>query len=388
MIREVIVKLNRSCNLRCSYCYYINDRTPELGARLNIDSLLNFIDGYSAYCQARNQSGTIVLHGGEPLLIGRKYIQTVLERISRHDSVLDCSIQTNGTLLDERWLELLHHYNANLGISIDGPQLVHDRQRPQVNGRSSYFKAAYGLKLAQRKGLKPGVLCVADPAADGKKVFAHLVELGANWMDFLLPYSEHVSAKHDRINHEGLSRFLVSAFLAWIEKDDPSIKVRIFEKAIRRQLGFDPMSDIKADPDIYIVLETSGVIARDTEFFDLDLRHGTRYYETSFVAQSLDFDELERDLLKNYGMMDGGQVPNGCRSCRAAHICRGGTIPSRFTGHDFNAPSVHCESMYTLSRVVMKCIDNVQQHKQVGLEELSTQREIPGPERRKNAYSS
>ncbi len=54
-------------------------------------------------------------------------------------------IQTNGTLLDEEWCRFLTEENFIVGISIDGPEQMHDKYRLSAEGKPSFGKALNGL---------------------------------------------------------------------------------------------------------------------------------------------------------------------------------------------------------------------------------------------------
>ena len=79
-----------------------------------------------ALCElARTQQRrfAVVLHGGEPLLLGPEKLAFLLSGLR---SVLPAeyplSIQTNGMLITQKILDVCSTYHTSLGISIDGPK--------------------------------------------------------------------------------------------------------------------------------------------------------------------------------------------------------------------------------------------------------------------------
>ena len=94
----------------------------------------------------------VALHGGEPMLAGREWIGWFLEETTRRVSTtagvsLNLGLQTNGTLLDRDWVELLGRFDVLLGISCDGPPELHDSARRDFLGRGSYAAVRRAIEL-------------------------------------------------------------------------------------------------------------------------------------------------------------------------------------------------------------------------------------------------
>ncbi len=104
-------------------------------------------------------------------------------------------MQTNGTLVDDEWVDLFAKHQVMVGVSIDGPKDVHDASRPDRRGRGSYDTTVRGLRLLQAaSGRIPptGVLCVANADLDGREVLRHFSEeLGVSGLNLLLPRQGH-----------------------------------------------------------------------------------------------------------------------------------------------------------------------------------------------------
>ena len=80
-------------------------------------------------------------HGGEPLLAGIDFYKKVLHLQSKYKpsgkTILN-GIQTNGTLLDEKWCAFFAENNFIIGISIDGPEELHDLNRITKDGNPTW----------------------------------------------------------------------------------------------------------------------------------------------------------------------------------------------------------------------------------------------------------
>jgi uncharacterized protein len=200
LARTFVLKVAERCNLNCSYCYMYNKgdtsylRRPKFMAKEIATAALERIASYAG--PHNLPEVTLALHGGEPLLVGRKWVQWFLEETRRVQgncgTELTVGVQTNGTLLDAEWLELLNAYGVTIGVSCDGPEEWNDLQRIGFDGRGSYKKVRAALELlAATPGTRWGVLTVVNPAAKGSTVLQHLADLGVQRVDFIWPDFNH-----------------------------------------------------------------------------------------------------------------------------------------------------------------------------------------------------
>jgi radical SAM protein with 4Fe4S-binding SPASM domain len=121
----LVLKVTRDCNLRCKYCY-LKDKDDYKGEIMSIEMLKKVIDKVIADKKKpeAEEVMSIVLHGGEPLMVGKKNLALYLNYIHRafKEAGLHCdlSIQTNTTLIDEEILSTLSKFGVTVGVSFDG----------------------------------------------------------------------------------------------------------------------------------------------------------------------------------------------------------------------------------------------------------------------------
>ena len=156
------------CNLDCSYCFYLDrDADPYESARTRImpaDTLERLVETYLFYSFPASQ---FAFQGGEPTLAGLPYFRALVELQKRHGRLgqsVSNSIQTNGILLTREWCQLFRDYEFLVGLSLDGPQDVHDRYRVNKSGHGTWDAVMDAVSLLQRERVEFNVLSVVSQA--------------------------------------------------------------------------------------------------------------------------------------------------------------------------------------------------------------------------------
>ena len=143
-IFSTIVKpVGKRCNLNCSYCYYRDKSSHAKGSEImNAQILEEYI---RQYIQGQDSDSiTFCWHGGEPTVAGLDYFRKAVElqkKYSEGKEIIN-TFQTNGTSINPEWCKFFNENKMLVGLSIDGPPYIHDRNRKWGENRSS-FEAAY-----------------------------------------------------------------------------------------------------------------------------------------------------------------------------------------------------------------------------------------------------
>ena len=203
---SVLLKTASRCNIDCSYCYVYQG--PDTTWRLQPKRMQREV--VEAVCErlieqaGRQERGfAIVLHGGEPLLLGFDGLAALLRGLRTHLSPErhPISIQTNGMLLCENLLDLFCETRTSVSVSIDGPSEANDLARLDHRGRSTYAATMRGIQLltshSETEFLFAGTLSVIQPAVSPTLVYQFLKALGTPNMDFLLQ-----DGNYDRLPRE------------------------------------------------------------------------------------------------------------------------------------------------------------------------------------------
>ena len=348
----VLVKTASRCNIDCSYCYVYQgpDTTwrlqPKRMHRKVAEALCDRLVDHSR----RQEVGfAIVLHGGEPLLLGFDELAALLRGLRAHlpPHRYPISIQTNGTLLCENLLDLFADTRTSVSVSIDGPQTVNDLSRLDNRGESTYEAAIRGIHLLathrESEFLFAGTLSVIQPAVDPGLVYEFLKALGTPSMDFLLQ-----DGNHDRLP-PGKARFDSTEYGRWLVRlldlylADPSpVPIRVVDDVLKLCVGGASRKEGQGkDRHGILIVETDGEIRKNdtlrasAEGADrFDGRWNITTTPLSAVVSSQEYISYVRM-----------QAPasSRCRKCRLLPVCGGGMPLYRWSSdRGYDNPSVYC----------------------------------------------
>jgi|APFEC2959095171_1045051.scaffolds.fasta_scaffold00035_5 uncharacterized protein len=352
-----VLKVAGRCNLDCGYCYMYNKGDssfrlrPKFMSTEVVAAVLRRIADYAQRHQLPNIA--LALHGGEPLLVGRRWVSWFFEeaqRISRQSEVaFTFAVQTNGTLLDQAWLGLFAEYDVRVGVSCDGPPHWHDKARPDRAGRGSYIRVRRALDLLAASYTSHwGVLTVADPGIPGREILQHFAEIGIPHVDFLWPDFHH----DDRPPWPPgtLGRYFTDLFDFWYDELGSKPRVRWFASAVALLLGGDSTFDaLGPQPLTDIMVESDG----SWEPLDVLRICGDGFTRTGLDALQHDVEAIWNIPLYAAGLRNQSLLPSDCRSCGFREVCGGGYLPHRYDRQNgFANSSVHCADL----RVVLSHI--------------------------------
>jgi uncharacterized protein len=156
---SIIMKTTDNCNLACAYCYE-GDKGSELMSEKVLRTSLEKIAKESIKRFTRDPAtAQMIWHGGEPLLLGRNFYRKALDIQRRQQGVVfQNDVQSNLTLLDEKWISFFLENNFRVGGSFDGPGWANDISRLTRDGEPTTDRVLENILLAKSKGLNVGVI--------------------------------------------------------------------------------------------------------------------------------------------------------------------------------------------------------------------------------------
>lgn len=176
---NLIIKMTNACNFNCNYCSVGNISS---NSNLNVEYVKKFIDGTKELLDYKQDKTLNVLwHGGEPLLISIDVYRELQDYIKNSLKGIDVkfSLQTNGSLINNQWIEFFKEYNISPGISLDGYKELHDVNRLDKLGNKTFDKVVENIEFLMKNGITPGILMVLNTAEaiDINKLYEFLAEL-------------------------------------------------------------------------------------------------------------------------------------------------------------------------------------------------------------------
>jgi uncharacterized protein len=173
------------CNIDCRYCY-LPHRTDRSRMRLGVAALVGRRLIQRPWACDRL---TILWHAGEPLVLPPAYYEQVfrvLARTAATDIELKYALQTNGTLIDAKWVDFFHRWNVQVGLSLDGPRELHDAARVDRAGRGTFAATWSGLRRLVEAEVPVSVITVLTERSldQADALFAFYLENGIRSVGF------------------------------------------------------------------------------------------------------------------------------------------------------------------------------------------------------------
>ena len=235
-VKLVVIQPTPFCNLDCDYCY-LPDR--QLKARLSLD-LLDPIFKNLFQSNLIDQEFTVVWHAGEPLTMPIAFYESAFQKIAQlnQDSnknrcQISHAIQTNGTLINQAWCDLIKRYRVQVGVSLDGPAFIHDAHRKTRKGLGTHASTMRGISLLKANKIDFHVIAVLtqDSLDFPEEIFNFFLEHEIRQVGFNIDEQEgaNLSSSFERVGVEEQYRVFMKRFYYLVKSTNGYLKVREFE---------------------------------------------------------------------------------------------------------------------------------------------------------------
>lgn len=338
-----------SCNLACKYCYYLEknnlykDRQPDKRFILTDELLEKFIQMY-----IESQTTPQVLfcwHGGESLMRPLSFYKKVVELQRKYAAgkIIDNTIQTNGTLLNDNWCRFFKENNWLVGISVDGPQEFHDEYRKNKIGAPSFRKVMHGIELLKKHGVEWNALAVVnDFNADYPIDFYHFFkDIGCKYIQFtpiverIIPHKDgrYLASPLDSVDipladfsvsPEQWGNFLCTIFDEWVRNDVGEYFIQIFDATLANWLG--------EQPGVCSMARTcghAGVMEYNGDVYSCDHFVFPEYKLGNIRTHTL-VEMMYSDRQQQFGNDKFKKLPKQCLNCKYLFACNGECPKNRF----------------------------------------------------------
>jgi uncharacterized protein len=342
-----------ACNLDCTYCYYLSKRELRGGpgaGHMDDELLEHFVKNYIDSVTA--EEVVFSWQGGEPTLLGLGFFEKVVElqrKYARAGQRIENDLQTNGTLLDQEWAGFLKQHRFLVGLSIDGPQEIHDRFRIDKHGEPTFDKVMAAADLLRRFDVPFNTLtCVhRHNASRPLDVYRFLRrELGSTYLQFIpiveirgfettapetwdasrLPIIGSPQSRPDHpdsvvtewsVDPDEYGYFLCKIWDEWMNRDVGKVLVNFCETLVAQRMGLPSQLCVFAEQcGKGMAIEHDGGVYACDHYVYPEYRRGS--------VRDKDLGNLVFDPVQvRFGYAKSERLPQYCRKCNYLMDCWG-----------------------------------------------------------------
>lgn len=326
------------CNLDCKYCYFLSKERLYPDSKFRMSETL--LEAYTRqYIEAqRAPEITFAWQGGEPTLMGLDFFRQAVayqQKYRKPGVRIVNSLQTNGVLLDDEWGAFFAANDFLIGVSIDGPQHLHDFYRVDKGGAPTFERVMRGVEVLRRHGVPFNILTTvhAGNADYPLEIYRYFRDtMGAEFLQFIpiverensTGFQEGEQVTERSVTAQQYGDFLIAIFDEWVRHDVGRVFVQIFDVALSTWTG--------GHAGLCIFEETCGAA--------LALEHNGDVYSCDhfvepkhFVGNLIDIPLVEivtSDQQREFGLAKRETLPRYCRECEVRFACHGECPKNRF----------------------------------------------------------
>ena len=359
----VLLKVASRCNLDCSYCYvyHSNDQGwRSQPSRMSLQTIDAVIERLIELKESTQQPLSVVLHGGEPLLLGNKLLEKLLlELRSGLGAESRIALQTNGTLLTDELIELFATTQTAVGVSIDGPATVNDKFRLDHFGKSTFNPTLDAIKRLRDHPKSSeffcGTLSVIDPFSDVEDIYQFFKSLRVPSMDFLLQDGNHETLPYGKGSFNTLEygRWLTRLWELYTADPEP-VPIVVLDNIFYGLFGKQSTKEGSGVNDYGIlVIDTDGTIKKNdtlkSSFDGADLFSENWSIHSHSIVEIIESEEFNRYKAQQK------TSHKECLNCPYLSSCGGGMVLHRWSQKNkYDNPSIYCQDQKLISSKMVK----------------------------------
>ncbi len=308
---QLMIKLaSGRCNINCSYCFYnetvCNREIGDYGI-MKEDVIKKIIREAADFCG--NGTCSMGFQGGEPMLAGIDFYKNILKYIKdeRIETNFIFTLQTNGILIDKEWAEFFRDNNFLTGISLDGTEDIHNRNRKGKNGQGTFHEVIKSIDTLKKYNADFNILTVVtkELAENIEKVYEFYKRNDFHYLQFI-PYIEtgqNMKSGKYMLTADVYTDFLNRLFDLWYEDliNDRGVSIRYFDNIVGRFLGYPyEACDMRGVCSCQNIIESDGSIY-PCDFYVYDNYKLGNITENTFmdILQSKKTEEFITESLSN-----------------------------------------------------------------------------------------
>jgi uncharacterized protein len=315
------------CMLKCRYCFYEDETSKRQKKDYGMMTVNVFRKIAAHLMDGCSNTLSFAFQGGEPTLAGLDFFRSAVETVNGMNSrkLRICwSIQSNGMLIDSEWCRFFSENGFLVGISLDGPKDINDRNRYGTDERSSFSRVLQTLQMLKKYNVDTNILTVVtrDTPKNFLKIHDFFMKNGFDYQQYipcLDPFGEKRGSTDWSLDPRSMEEYLKKSFDIWY-RDAVSGKMwyhRYFNNLLQILHGEMPEAcGMAGRCSCQYVIEADGSVF-PCDFYMID------EYKLGNLAED-DMDTIDRKRTEINFISDSLKITEKCKICRWYNLCMGG----------------------------------------------------------------
>jgi uncharacterized protein len=367
-VKLVVIQPTPFCNLDCDYCYLPDRQSKD---KFSLD-LLEPIFKNLFQSQFIEKEFTVVWHAGEPLAMPVTFYESAFNEINRCDREYNSSrylishaFQTNGTLINPAWCDLIKKYRVKVGVSIDGPAFIHDAHRKTRKGLGTHASTMRGISLLQANEIDFSVIAVLtqNSLAFPEEIFNFFMEHRIRNVGFNIDETEgaNPSSSLAKVGVEERYRAFMKRLYELTKSTNGYLQVREFEQtkafiygtcnSLKGQFTPFTMINIAYNGD-FSTFSPELLSMKSSHYGDFILGN-VRHHTFDSACATDKFKSINRDIQTGVDLCK--------RTCQYFSVCGGGAPSNKYfeNGSFASSETMYCK--YTtkiLTDIILEDLEN------------------------------
>jgi len=365
--------IGAACNIDCTYCYYLSKQDlleykKGCSPRMDDETLETYI---RQYIEGQNTPELIFSwQGGEPTMLGLDYFEKIVELQKKYQPAgikISNDLQTNGTLLNDKWAEFLARNHFLVGLSIDGPELLHNTYRTNRAGKGTFKQVMAAVDLLHKHKVTFATLtCVNNLTSQNPlEVYRFLRDVVKSpQMQFIpiveqktfrttAPQKWHASEQLKQgdkrlipgnkdsiveswcVSDQAWGNFLIAIFDEWARHDIGKVFVQYFEASIETWMGREnPLCTLNKLCGKGLAMEPNG------DVYSCDHYVYPEYQVGNIKVTNLDEMAFSKSQ-QQFGFAKTRNLTLQCQQCEYQFACYGECPKNRFIRTQVGEPGLN-----------------------------------------------
>lgn len=325
----LIKPASADCNLRCKYCFYITHLEKLTSTpRMSYDTLEAMIKSFIRTNQKKQYY--FGWQGGEPTIMGLEFFQKAIELQMKYappGSSISNGLQTNGTLISEKFAKFFGKYKFLLGVSLDGPKELHDYYRKTLNQKPTFDLVMRGIETLKKFNVEFNILSLVNNVTvkKAKEIYNFHKDNQFLYHQYIpcVEFDDKGQLRPYSITGKEWGYFLTDLFNEWIKEDTRRISIRLFDSIIEYLIfGTYNVCHMQDSCIQYFVVEYDGGVYPCDFFVQEDLLLGNVNNDT--------WEDIYNSKIYQQFGTEKSKWNEECNLCPYLSLCHGGCQKMRF----------------------------------------------------------